>query len=144
MVFNLFTHFNHYGRRPTNPEKMMIMLMQKIRYKKGKVKKVGLYYNKGLYRPIDHTGDFYANCVFGPFNDGGRKIGPYEMDIAFPEWKVDIEIDGIFHDAPDARERDKVRDYLLKSIGWTVVRIPQEAIYRIFVPELNKKGTRYV
>ena len=44
------------------------------------------------------------------------------MDIALPDKKVDIEIDGeAFH---KNKEKDKQRDDFLKSEGWKVIRIP--------------------
>ncbi len=134
----------HYGRRQSDPERIMVGLMRKMGYKKGKVIKIGEYYNKGLYRSVRDSGDFYSNCVFGPYNDFGRKIGPYEMDICFPGSKLDIEIDGRHHYEPDWNEKDKIRDYLLKSIGWYVIRIPIDAVYTIFLPELKKRGAKYV
>ena len=133
-----------YGRRQSDPEKIMVRLVQKIGYKKGNVIKIGEYYNKGLYRSVKHSGDFYSNCVFGPFNDFGRKIGPYEMDICFPQSKLDIEIDGWHHNEPDWTEKDKVRDYLLRSIGWYVIRIPTDVVNDVFYKELVKRSVKYV
>jgi len=142
-----YPHFfdgrKHSGKQPTHPENIMIKLMQKIGYRKGLVQKVGYYFGRGVYRAIANTGDFYATCVWGPFKDSHRKVGPYEMDISFPNWKVDIEIDGPLHKQPDARERDRVRDWRLRDAGWYVVRIPAEAVYRIFAPELDKRGVKY-
>ena len=131
------------GKQASHPEGIMIKLIQKIGYKKGLVQKIGYYYGRGLYRAIINTGDFYATCVWGPFKTSHHKTGPYEMDICFPESKLDIEIDGPFHKSPDARERDRLRDRRLRDIGWTVLRISTEVVYRIFAPELNKKGVRY-
>lgn len=134
----------YYGRRQSSPERIMTALIQKMGYKKGKVFKIGTYYKKGLYRAVNNSGDYYTNCVFGPFNDFGRKIGPYEMDICFPESKLDIEIDGNHHFQPDWIERDKVRDYLLRSIGWYVVRIPVDVVNDVFYKQIMKKGVKYV
>jgi hypothetical protein len=52
-------------------------------------------------------------------------VGPgqydrYEMDFAHLEAKVNIELDGPYH---DYHERDDVRDRHLRSLGWKVIRI---------------------
>lgn len=47
------------------------------------------------------------------------------IDIAFPEIKLAIELDGYeFH--KDKAERDKRRDEFLQSCGWRVIRIPSK------------------
>lgn len=134
-----FVQGNQYGRRPTIPEKIILDYIAKLGYKKGKVKRFGMQYGRGLYRPIKNTGDYYANCIWGPFSDFGRKIGPYEMDVCFPDSKLDVEIDGIHHTQPDRIEFDKVRDHLLRSIDWYVVRMPTPIIYDAFQKELRRR-----
>jgi hypothetical protein len=124
------------GRRPNHPESAMIALMRKLHYKQGKIKKVGRWNRRLLKRPLLGTGDFYANCIWGPFRGGG----PYEMDIAFPDSKLDVEIDGTkFHKSIEQLTKDKIRDSVLKLSGWTVIRITDTQVYRVFVPLLNKK-----
>jgi len=48
------------------------------------------------------------------------------MDLAFPEEKLDIEIDGKQHlkSNGEQRLRDLQRDSYLRSEGWVVYRIP--------------------
>ena len=43
------------------------------------------------------------------------------MDIAIPEFQLNIEVDGSYHD--NRKETDKKRDVLMKNKGWKVLRI---------------------
>ncbi len=124
------------GKRPNHPEHVMIMLMKKLGFKEGIFLKTYVKWNnRSLKRACPGTGDFFSNCVWGPFK-GNRS--PYEMDIAFPDDKLDLEVDGYVYHVGYGQERDQKRDEVLKSNGWTVIRIPSTLIYRIFVPCLNK------
>jgi very-short-patch-repair endonuclease len=56
---------------------------------------------------------------------GEHPAGSYSMDIAFPSCKLNIEIDGPHHYREESLTRaSKFRDYILQSLGWTVIRIP--------------------
>lgn len=52
------------------------------------------------------------------------QIGPYQLDFAFLESKVDLEIDGDQHYL-DKRviESDKRRNKYLEDLGWTIIRV---------------------
>lgn len=52
----------------------------------------------------------------------------YELDVAWPELLLDIEVDGPHHLAPDQRGRDRERDRGLRRDGWEVARFPVEEI----------------
>lgn len=54
------------------------------------------------------------------------RIGPYVVDMAFPSYKLVIEIDGVIshHQNKGQRFRDEFKDILLARQGWYVVRIP--------------------
>lgn len=52
---------------------------------------------------------------------GRRK---HELDFAWPEVRLNIEIDGGEHDLPSRRLKDAERDERLMRAGWTVFRIP--------------------
>jgi very-short-patch-repair endonuclease len=45
----------------------------------------------------------------------------YSIDIAFPEHKIGVEIDGIFHQG-ERFLQDKIRDEKLRKEGWTILR----------------------
>lgn len=122
------------GNRPNHPEKAMIKLLKQQGFKEGKTKKTYVKWKKrSLKRQIPETGDFYSNCIWGPF----KGSGPVEMDISFPESKLDLEIDGsTFH---REQERDAKRDAALRGNGWTVIRITDYQVYRVFVPLLGGK-----
>jgi len=52
------------------------------------------------------------------------QIGPYQLDFAFPNLKIDLEIDGDQHHL-DKRvvESDKRRNLYLEDLGWTIIRV---------------------
>jgi len=50
------------------------------------------------------------------------KNSVYLYDFAFPELKIDVEIDGDTHKQPKVIEKDKRRDEFSKSRGWLVLR----------------------
>lgn len=48
----------------------------------------------------------------------------FSLDFAFPEQRIDLEIDGELHYKNEkAREKDRVRDEILESEQWRVIRI---------------------
>lgn len=53
------------------------------------------------------------------------EVGTYRVDIAFPEYKVGLELDGHeFHSKPGQVARDKLRDeYLTEVEGWKIERV---------------------
>ena len=54
------------------------------------------------------------------------EVEPYRLDIAFPKYKVALEVDGNdFHTTDKQRQKDKLRDeYLEKVKGWKIERVP--------------------
>jgi hypothetical protein len=48
----------------------------------------------------------------------------YELDFHWPEYRLNIEVDGGEHELPERRAKDEERDARLRAAGWTVVRIP--------------------
>jgi len=129
------------GRRPNHAESALVALIKRLRYKEGKYLKTGVrWHRRSLKRADKGTGDFYANCVWGPFRGADGRVHPYEMDVAFPygEAGVDFEVDGIVFHSGEKVERDRVRDETLKAHGWTVCRITTEQVYHDLVPLLNR------
>jgi hypothetical protein len=55
--------------------------------------------------------------------------GHYKIDIAIPESKIAIEIDGGSHCALARREQDRKKSAFLESLGWTVLRLSNQQIY---------------
>lgn len=51
----------------------------------------------------------------------GRRV---EVDLAWPEVRHIVEIDGPHHALPPQHRRDRARDDLLARSGWTVARVP--------------------
>lgn len=52
----------------------------------------------------------------------------YSLDFAFPEWKLDVEIDGATHLQEKVIIKDQKRDEFVRSQGWKVLRIPASDI----------------
>ena len=52
----------------------------------------------------------------------------YTTDFAFPDLKLNIEIDGNWHRTRDERTKDIERDSIFEANGWTVVRIADEEV----------------
>lgn len=52
-----------------------------------------------------------------------HRVGRYVYDFAFPEIKLDVEIDGQLHFTEKGIRHDKIRDEYSKNLGWEVLRI---------------------
>jgi very-short-patch-repair endonuclease len=50
--------------------------------------------------------------------------GRFRLDLAWPEFRLDLEGDGrLFHTSPADRRRDRARDEALGEVGWAVERV---------------------
>lgn len=54
----------------------------------------------------------------------------YRLDLGFPNLKLDVEVDGCYHNDPAQKKKDSARDLFLKSRGWSVLRISREKVIR--------------
>lgn len=52
----------------------------------------------------------------------------YEYDFAFPDLKLDIEVDGGTHKTEKVKKIDKRRDEFSRQQGWTVLRFEAERV----------------
>jgi very-short-patch-repair endonuclease len=77
-------------------------------------------------------------------------VGPYKIDVAFPELKIALETDGwAFHSDPEAFRRDRKRQNYLILQGWRVLRFtwldlveyPQRVIAEIRAAIWARKST---
>jgi hypothetical protein len=57
-------------------------------------------------------------------------VGPYYLDMAYPELKLGIEYDGREHLTADRALRDLTRAGYLGRRGWDVLRFPAREVYR--------------
>ena len=57
-----------------------------------------------------------------------HSVGPYVLDFYCPELKLAIEVDGISHDTPEAREYDKRRQAIIETYGIRFLRIRDEEV----------------
>lgn len=61
-----------------------------------------------------------------------KNIGNYIVDFFVASKRIVIEIDGVGHKHPKAREKDEQRDFELQSLGITVLRYSNTAIRENF------------
>lgn len=52
----------------------------------------------------------------------------FELDLAWPDVLLDVEVDGPHHLLPSQRRTDRLRDRQLRADGWEVARFPVEEI----------------
>ena len=57
-------------------------------------------------------------------------VGPYYLDMAYPELMLGIEYDGREHLTPERALRDLSREGYLGRRGWDVLRFPARDVYR--------------
>jgi hypothetical protein len=57
-------------------------------------------------------------------------VGPYPLDLAYPELKIAIEYDGREHLTPERARRDLARQAYLTRAGWEVLRFPAVTVLR--------------
>ena len=56
-------------------------------------------------------------------------LGPFVFDLAFPQVRLLVEVDGeLFHTSSAAQERDDRKDAQVRALGWRVQRVPQGII----------------
>jgi hypothetical protein len=58
-----------------------------------------------------------------PVTISGRR---YRLDFAWPDQRVDLEVDGPWHTTYATIQRDRQRDLALRRAGWDVVRVTAE------------------
>lgn len=63
----------------------------------------------------------------------------YFLDFAIIDKKIDLEIDGKYHDFENRKEHDNIRDKNLKSEGWIIYRIKWNSIKTNNGKELMKQ-----
>ena len=54
-------------------------------------------------------------------------VSGFELDIRIGKRKLNVEVDGPFHEQPTARVRDGVRDRYLMEQGWRILRLSSNA-----------------
>jgi very-short-patch-repair endonuclease len=52
----------------------------------------------------------------------------YKVDFAIPKRKLAIEIDGASHRSLAVQDRDRKKERILGSLGWKILRIPNEVV----------------
>lgn len=54
----------------------------------------------------------------------------YKIDLAWPDIRLAVEIDGNYHLTAIQRGKDRIRDTFLKACGWTVLRFSNNRVIR--------------
>lgn len=55
------------------------------------------------------------------------RVSRWTIDLAFPALMLAVELDGVYwHSRPGMKEKDQIRDAVLRGRGWDVRRIPIE------------------
>lgn len=80
-----------------------------------------------------------------PFSVGvQQQIGPYVADFCVPDLRLDIEVDGAYwHNQPETKAHDNLRDTELSQAGWTVLRFG-EADLKERMQDVRKTIVAYV
>lgn len=64
----------------------------------------------------------------GALKDKYKAPNHYKIDIANPELKIAIEVDGNSHNTIKGQDRDERKDAFLKEIGWKIIRFKNQEI----------------
>jgi very-short-patch-repair endonuclease len=59
-----------------------------------------------------------------------RVASHYTIDAAWPDIKLAVELDGLYHQTPEQLKKDRVRDKFLNEKGWTVLRFLNHQVIR--------------
>jgi very-short-patch-repair endonuclease len=91
---------------------------------------------RGIYVRAGTEVDFALRCRAAALTGGGRgvlagwAVGPYFLDMAYPELKIAVEYDGRGHLKPARAQHDLRRQAYLTAAGWTVLRFaPSVVLY---------------
>lgn len=64
--------------------------------------------------------------------------GLYEYDFAFPDKRIDVEIDGGTHKSDKVKKIDARRDAFSKENGWIVIRFEAERVKKNVIECINE------
>ncbi|PWT91209.1 MAG: hypothetical protein C5B54_05750 [Acidobacteria bacterium] len=62
----------------------------------------------------------------------------YKLDMAHPDKKIAVEVDGTSHQSPIARTRDRKKATYLKAFGWTVFRVSNQRAIHNTLEEVHR------
>lgn len=65
------------------------------------------------------------------------QVGIYQYDFAFPDLKIDVEIDGATHNLEKVKKIDQRRDKFSNDNGWTVLRFTANQVKRDVIGCIN-------
>lgn len=67
-----------------------------------------------------------------PRNSGYPTV--YKIDVAIPEHKIGIEVDGFSHNCIERRKQDQKKTNFLRGLGWTVHRLLNKDVESLCAP----------
>ncbi|EJR49119.1 hypothetical protein IIO_06603 [Bacillus cereus VD115] len=75
-----------------------------------------------------------------------ERVGKYRLDFAFYSSngkKLCLEVDGyIFHNTPEAKRKDAIRDSFLRKKGWEILRLSDRELQKDFYSVMRKVETK--
>lgn len=120
------------GRVQSEETKKKLSNVMTQRHKEGKAWNIGMsrWNNKPSYPE-----SFFMKVIDNEFEDKNYireyPVGKYSLDFAWVDKKLVIEIDGDQHERFDEyKSRDILKDSLLVSLGWKVLRIKWVDMHR--------------
>jgi pyruvate formate lyase activating enzyme len=89
------------------------------------------YSQRKLYEILDELGVSYERefrIRLEKSLEGSKSY--YFADVAFPDLRLDVEVDGWWHyNNDEVRKQDAIRDEAFKANGWTVLRLSGSYVY---------------
>jgi len=67
-----------------------------------------------------------------------HSIGNYIVDFYCPQEKLIIELDGQYHNKPEAQEKDQKRTKYLENLGFIVIRFENKMVFDTLKSVLNE------
>ncbi|PDY14141.1 hypothetical protein COO16_04035 [Bacillus pseudomycoides] len=88
--------------------------------------------------------DYLRNLEVSPCVQ--ERISKYKLDFSFYHpngGKLCLEVDGyIFHNTPEAKKRDAIRDSFLRKKGWEILRLNERELQKDFYATMRKVETK--
>ena len=116
---------NNYIRKPTSEETKKKISEARIKYLKENPDKVPYLTNHSSKKSYPEI--IFENALLNKNIKNyiyNYQNGIYQYDFAFPDFKIDVEIDGATHNTEKVKLIDKKRDEWSIKEGWKVIRFP--------------------
>jgi len=132
-------HFKKNGGRKLSEETKKKISKSRIKYLMEHPDKVPYIINHSSKKSWPEQ--VFENALKSTGIDGWEfryRNGIYEYDFAFPDKKIDVEIDGGTHKTDKVIQIDKRRDKFSKENGWKVIRFDAEQVKKDVISCINE------